>query len=216
MASILKVDKIRGTGLDSDTISLDGSGNITIPKNVTFTGTTTGAGAMNKLYDQSATNVANVTVDSTIINSTYDNYYIIFDQLGATDGQYLSCRLAVGGVIQSGSSYYGYETQRVGGSYGGANYNTSSFFAFFSSASLGNAAGEGVQGWAILQNVNSTVRPCSITGLSTFYYTDAAPNHSTFGGSVTVANRTAVVNGIQFFMDSGNIAQANFKIYGIK
>ena len=185
MASILKVDKIRGTGLDSDTISLDGSGNITIPKNVTFTGTTTGAGAMTKLYDQSATDVANVTVDSTIINSTYDNYYIIFDQLGATDGQYLTCRLAVGGVIQSGSSYYGYETQRVGGSYGGANYNTSSYFAFFSSASLGNAAGEGVQGWAILQNVNSTVRPCSITGLSTFYFTDAAPNHSTFGGSVT-------------------------------
>tara|TARA_B100001057_G_scaffold59426_1_gene52674 strand:+ start:132 stop:692 length:561 start_codon:yes stop_codon:yes gene_type:complete len=43
MASILKVDKIRGTGLDSDTISLDGTGNITIPKNVTFSGTTTGA-----------------------------------------------------------------------------------------------------------------------------------------------------------------------------
>ena len=181
-------------------------------------GTTSGigAGAMVKLYDQSATDVANVTIDSTIINSTYDNYYIIFDQLGATDGQYLTCRLAVGGVIQSGSTYYGYETQRVGGSYGGANYNTSSYFAFFSSASLGNAAGEGVQGWAILQNVNSTVRACSITGLSTFYYTDAAPNHSTFGGSGTVANRTAVVNGIQFFMDSGNIAQANFKIYGIR
>ena len=48
MASILKVDKIRGTGLDSDTISLDGSGNITIPKNVTFSGTVTGdnGGAM--------------------------------------------------------------------------------------------------------------------------------------------------------------------------
>ena len=43
MASILKVDKIRGTGLDSDTISLDGSGNITIPKNVTFSGTVAGA-----------------------------------------------------------------------------------------------------------------------------------------------------------------------------
>ena len=27
MASILKVDKIRGTGLDSDTMSFDGSGN---------------------------------------------------------------------------------------------------------------------------------------------------------------------------------------------
>ena len=43
MASILKVDKIRGTGLDSDTISLDGSGNITIPKNVTFSGTQSGS-----------------------------------------------------------------------------------------------------------------------------------------------------------------------------
>ena len=42
MASILKVDKIRGTGLDSDTMSLDVSGNITMPKNVTFSGTVTG------------------------------------------------------------------------------------------------------------------------------------------------------------------------------
>jgi hypothetical protein len=181
-----------------------------------FTGTVTGAGSMFKLYDQSATDVASVTVDSTIINSTYDNYYIIFDAVGATDAQYLTSRVLVGGIVQSGSSYYGYETQRVGGSYGGANENTSPYFAFFSSAYLGNATGEGLQGWAILQNVNSTVRPCSITGLSTFYYTDAAPNHSTFGGSVTIANRTSVVNGIQFFMDSGNIAQANFKIYGIK
>ena len=32
MASILKVDKIRGTGLDSDSFSIDGSGNITTIK----------------------------------------------------------------------------------------------------------------------------------------------------------------------------------------
>ena len=34
MASILKVDKIRGTGQDSDSFSLDGSGNITINKTI--------------------------------------------------------------------------------------------------------------------------------------------------------------------------------------
>ena len=56
MASILKVDKIRGTGLDSDTISLDGSGNITMPKNVTFNGTVTGDNAsMVKVASSSAT-----------------------------------------------------------------------------------------------------------------------------------------------------------------
>ena len=148
-----------GSASDTDAMAIS-SGGV-----VTFSQAPVGAGSMIKLYDQSVTGVANVTVDSTIINSTYDNYYIIFDQVGATDGQYLAMRLAVGGSVQ---------------------------------------------------NVNSTVRPCSITGLSTFYHTDAAPNHSTFGGSVTIANRTSVVNGIQFLMDSGNIAQANFKIYGIK
>ena len=34
MASILKVDSIRGTGGDSDSISFDGTGNITINKNL--------------------------------------------------------------------------------------------------------------------------------------------------------------------------------------
>ena len=35
MASILKVDKIRVTGSDSDSISFDGSGNITFNKTLT-------------------------------------------------------------------------------------------------------------------------------------------------------------------------------------
>ena len=56
MASILKVDKIRGTGLDSDTMSFDGSGNITMPKNVTFNGTVTGDNAsIVKVASSSAT-----------------------------------------------------------------------------------------------------------------------------------------------------------------
>src|SRR6056300_952403 len=38
MASILKVDKIRGTGLDSDSISIDGSGNTTVSGTLAVTG----------------------------------------------------------------------------------------------------------------------------------------------------------------------------------
>ena len=38
MASILKVDKIRGTGLDSDSISIDGSGNLTTTKTLSAPG----------------------------------------------------------------------------------------------------------------------------------------------------------------------------------
>jgi len=38
MASILKVDKIRGTGLDSDSIAIDGSGNLTTTKTLSAPG----------------------------------------------------------------------------------------------------------------------------------------------------------------------------------
>jgi hypothetical protein len=38
MASILKVDKIRGTGLDSDSLSIDGSGNLTTTKTLSAPG----------------------------------------------------------------------------------------------------------------------------------------------------------------------------------
>ena len=78
MASILKVDKIRGTGLDSDTMSFDGSGNITIPKNVTFSGTMAGSGMhMIKLSSTSVTSsVASVQFNSSIIDSTkYKTFY---------------------------------------------------------------------------------------------------------------------------------------------
>ena len=82
MASILKVDKIRGTGLDSDTISLDGSGNITIPKNVTFTGTTTGAGSTTLLKTVTPSTVSSVDFvhgsNGVVLDSTYTRYKITF------------------------------------------------------------------------------------------------------------------------------------------
>ena len=65
MASILKVDKIRGTGLDSDTISLDGTGNITIPKNVTFSGTVAGASPVSVISNSNTavTGASSIEID---------------------------------------------------------------------------------------------------------------------------------------------------------
>ena len=77
MASILKVDKIRGTGLDSDTISLDGSGNITIPKNVTFSGTVSGGAGGYKLLGRSTwSSGVSVVAFADIIDSTITNIII--------------------------------------------------------------------------------------------------------------------------------------------
>ena len=84
MASILKVDKIRVTGSDSDAISFDGSGNITIPKNVTFNGT--GGGTKILLSDVNVSSaVASVEfvhgTGGVIFDSTYSRYELTVDRV---------------------------------------------------------------------------------------------------------------------------------------
>ena len=94
MASILKVDKIRGTGLDSDTISLDGSGNITIPKNVTFSGTSTFSGTVSGdnggaweviASDTTGGSGTNIEFDLSI-NAKYFTQKLIVHGVYRTDG----------------------------------------------------------------------------------------------------------------------------------
>ena len=75
MASILKVDKIRGTGLDSDTMSFDGSGTITIPKNVTFSGTV--AGDSNTMVLLNTSTVSEATSEVAFTN-LFDDAYATF------------------------------------------------------------------------------------------------------------------------------------------
>jgi hypothetical protein len=73
MASILKVDKIRGTGLDSDTISLDGTGNITIPKNITFSGSVNGLTTGKVLQVVSNTNT-NTAASGFLLTTTSSSF----------------------------------------------------------------------------------------------------------------------------------------------
>ena len=75
MASILKVDKIRVTGNDSDTMSFDGSGNITIPKNVTFSGTV--AGDNNTMVLLNTSTVSEATTEVAFTN-LFDDAYTSF------------------------------------------------------------------------------------------------------------------------------------------
>ena len=74
MVSTLKLTKIQIPNSDSDVISLDASsGNITVPKPISFSGNVTGT-AMVKLLDADISSVAEYVINSTYINSTYDNF----------------------------------------------------------------------------------------------------------------------------------------------
>ena len=115
MASILKVDKIRGTGLDSDTISLDGSGNITIPKNVTFSGTQSGS-----FIKSSATNSLNGVASASVtgLSTTAKKLTLLIHDMSTSTGTPVRYRVRgngadVTGVVYQFNSWY----QTQGSSY---------------------------------------------------------------------------------------------------
>ena len=215
MASILKVDKIRGTGLDSDTISLDGSGNITIPKNVTFTGTTTGAADLVKISETTASSsVANVNITSGF-SSTFDTYYVVFDMLGASDTQNAYVDAFVGGSLVT-DGQFGREVLPTDGGSTQGNDTGSSKFLRLDRYGSGNATGEGIQGSFFIYNRNSTTRPTSATGRSNNIQDNGNHNHTIISGSQTSAYRGNVIDGLRFSFASGNIEVGTFKLYGIK
>ena len=183
--------------------------------NGTFTGNVTGAGMDHLLSATISSAVSAYDIDSTYINSTYNNYLIQAEFLPATDGVYLYLQVFVGGSVQTGSSYYG----RAAGNLDAAlhlNDNADTILTRTSYYSIGNATGEGITINANLQNVNNTARPCCINGIENNFSTSANHTATTFTGSINSTNASDVVNGIRFYMSSGDIASGSVKLYGLK
>ena len=155
MASILKVDKIRGTGLDSDTISLDGSGNITIPKNVTFSGTVTGdnGGSVERISTGSAGSGVSLLEIDLPTDSKYQHFqFNIHDIYFSADTD-----LATMFRVQTSGSYsasYTYSTMErtYGASPSGASNNVGSGNAQMSYYNIGNAITEAASYNIIITN----------------------------------------------------------------
>ena len=237
MSSTIKVNNIQNlagddSGIDLSTndqiilktanttaITVDSSQNVALAGNQTIAGTLgvtgniTGAG-MDLLLDATISSaVSEYDISSTYINSTYDSYYLESSLLPATDSVYPYLRVFVGGsVITTG--IYGYEAQGVGGSSTLNNNSTSTFI--LSHTQVGNADGEGHSSVIWIRNVNSTTRPCSISGVTEMGSPTSAPHTSIFGGSLLPANRADVVNGFRLWFSSGNIASGTVKLYGLR
>ena len=103
MASILKVDKIRGTGLDSDTMSFDGSGNITIPKNVTFSGTQSGS-----FIKSSATNSLSGVASASVtgLSTTAKKLTLLMHDMSTSTGTPVRYRVRGNGADVTSTVYH--------------------------------------------------------------------------------------------------------------
>ena len=211
MASILKVDSIRGSGQNADSITLDGSGNITFNKTVTGDNA-----AMVKLLNATISSpVSEYVIDSTHINSTYDKYQLLFSLMPASDGPDLFYEWYTGGSVFAESASYGWEVmpQDTGGI---AHSDSSQNYGRTNRYGIGNASGEGIQGSYLMMNVNDTNFPVSMCGRNNYYGTGGVHYSDMSMHGVSPAYRATVMNGFRLRFSSGNIASGTVQLYGIK
>jgi hypothetical protein len=213
MVSTLKVNKIQIPNSDSDVISLDAStGNITIPKSVTFSGTVTGTATVKLLDATISSAVSEYDISSTYINSTYNDYTIFFNFKPATDSVKLYSRVFVGGTVQDGS-IYGWETSSP---VHGSSNNVATTYFQYQHDNTGNSTGEYIGGKIDLTNVNNTDFCFNYSGLINNMSTSGSHGGYMSVGSLINTQAASVVNGFRFYFSSGNIASGTIKVYGIK
>jgi hypothetical protein len=159
------------------------------------------------------TSQSSYDVDSTYINSTYDNYKIIAGYTHPTDNKYAYIRFFVGGTIKEAD--YSYEN--------GANTSSTYSYDAYDATSMsvggagGNSTGAVLETHTLcfdLTNVNSTTVATRIHG---FHY-GGATNANTVGYCFNCGqdtnSATDVVNGIRIYMGGDNIVMRHFAIYG--
>ena len=205
MASILKVDKIRGTGLDSDSITLDGSGNITFSNTVSGTG-----------YDL----LANVYSDSTVTSTEialptgYDSYYLQLTALGDYSSEGNMC-LTNKREGESSFDTSDYTTQCKLQDLTNSQVNANASYAFMilsSVAALNTYFAHNIY----LNNYGRTDVASAMTFLTSKSKSGASSTWVGGGAHTTEANNLARVSAVKYSPAYGNITRIQYKLFGIK
>ena len=153
----------------------------------------------------------NIDFDSTYINSTYDNYYVIANIRAVTDSTSCRLRFSNSGTFQTGASYYGVGKLDEGGTT--LNDNAIDYL-LLTASNIGNASTEGASFVLNLNALPSTTSP------STAMWNSSTRNNSGYHGlniGSACANNVDEHDGIRFYMSSGNFASGtSITLYGVK
>ena len=179
-------------------------------------------GTLVLLSTQTASASATISF-TTGLDSTYDEYIIKFINIRpATDGVDFMFNFSVDSgsnynVTKTTTSFRAYHDEAdTGTSLGfqsGTSLAQSTAFQFITTNACGNGADECLVGSMQIFN------PSSTTYVKHFISIVNSLNASDYSINSFVAgygNTTSAVNAIQFKMDSGNIADGVFKLYGVK
>ena len=204
MASILKVDKIRVSGGDSDSISFDNSGNITFNTSVSGTG-----------YDL----LANVYSDSTVTSTEialptgYDSYYLQLTALGDYSSEGNMC-LTNKREGESSFDTSDYTTQCKLQDITNSQVNANASYAFMilsSVAALNTYFAHNIY----LNNYGRTDVASAMTFLTSKSKSGASSTWVGGGAHTTEANNLARVSAVKYSPAYGNITRIQYKLFGI-
>ncbi len=177
-------------------------------------GVLTGAANYVWLATLTASNSATLS-DTTHITSTYAAYLLIFENVILVDNN-ISLRMRVS--IDAGANWistdtYEYTGVRSNGSGGAAsNTDTETSFPLDAAFTIQNDTDRGVCGQLIFQNPSSSEFKF-ISGVVALPYVPQ-PFGTMLAGRLS--DTTSVINGIQFYPDTGNISTGNIYLVGLK
>jgi len=164
------------------------------------------------LSDTISSPVSEYDISSTYMNSTYDNYVLQATLLPTSDTTHALMRVFQNGSVLTGDKY----SYEVAANSSSTYANSNSVHRFqFTVTQVGNAVGEGICYNIRMTNVNSTTHSFSYGGESQGFANAGQPIGQTLSGSLLVAERNVVVNGLRLTFESGNIASGTIKFYGV-
>ena len=181
-----------------------------------------GGSAFVKLLDEAVSSSGgNYDIDNTYINSTYDEYKLIYNVKPDTDNvelliQFFMTTTASGdaGSIISGNNY-AYQSASMGSST--YKQNDASSYSVMGHVNIGNATGEGINLVGTLVNVNDTTMLTSFSGTGSVVSNGGAHQGFSFhaGMATPATNAAYYCRGIRFYMGGGQHT-GRVKLFGIK
>tara|TARA_A100001515_G_scaffold141122_1_gene137676 strand:- start:85 stop:600 length:516 start_codon:yes stop_codon:yes gene_type:complete len=163
------------------------------------------------LIQETTVSSATATVTLTGIDSTFDVYKVVYDNVQCdTDAQNFRIRVTKSGSADTTSNYdQAYKKLDSSTTFGNRSNTNQSYWE---TEELGTATQEQNNGVLYLFNFNNSSEYSFITlEESTFNTSQTLTGRQ--GGAVHTVESAS--DGIQFFMESGNIASGTFKLYGL-
>jgi len=190
------------------------SESVNLADNFAFSGTVTGAGGLVKLATTTvSTAVSEVEFNNTLVNSTYDNYYLTYTVTPSSDNTTFRIRFldTSNSQISAGVAYSGGSINEGGT----ASTNTNGASQMEINGSIGSASGESGSGQLWFGPVNEGSNfPCQLNG-----FLNACNTGGNHQGRVHFFYLSKgyfqSVGGIKINFTSGNVEAGTFTLYGV-